>query len=243
MSLTRGNILDNAALILGDDSTEFRTHLASKLNSVLFAFYDMHDWEFKHKTGTFATVSGTESYTLSTSSTDIRSSQDLEVLYDTTNGRFLTKVDLRDIRKRWPKEDTSGKPQFYAPWGAKTIILSDEPDGIYTMKYLYLAKPTLPTADGNDLESVCGIPDYVHHIIDKMVLAEGMLKYDDSRRTALLQEIGTPQLQHSLIYLAVQADMKHLDAGARFKFWEEEVAATGQSYNDYLRRWWSTPGY
>lgn len=241
-TLTRGNLIDRVVAILGDDSTEFRTYLETSFNHVLFSFFDMHDWNFKHKSGTFNTVAGTESYNLATSSTDIRSSQDVEVLYDSTNGTPITKVDLRDIRKHWPKEDTSGKPRIYAPWGSKTIILSDKPDGIYTMKYLYLAKATIATADANDLEDTLGIPDYVQYVVEKLLLAEGMLKYDDNRRRALLEEIGTPLIPNSLMFNAVQADMKHLESGARFKFWEEELAASGNSFNDFLRATWFYSG-
>ncbi len=108
------------------------------------------------------------------------------------------------------------------------------------MKYLYLAKATLSTADADDLETTLGVPDYVQPLVEKMMLAEGMLKYDDSRRNSLLQEIGTPLIPQSLMFNAVQADMKHLESGARFKFWEEELASSGTTFNDYLRAWWST---
>lgn len=241
-TLTRGNLIDRCAAILGDTSTDFRTYLETSFNHVLFMFFDIHDWNFKHKSGTFSTVAGTESYNLATSSADIRSSQDVEVLYDTTNGRFIDKVDLRDIRKRWPKEDTSGKPKLYAPWGSKTIVLSDEPDAIYVMKYLYLAKATASTSDSDDLESTLGIPDYVQYVVEKMLLSEGMLKYDDNRRSALLAEIGSPFIRNSLLFNAVQADMKHLESGARFKFWEEELASNGGTFNDFLRATWANAG-
>jgi len=315
-TLTRGNLLDRMASILGDTSTEFRTYMETSFNHVLFTLFDAHDWDWKHKTGQFVTVAGQESYDLSnikriyhglvtggpfeagdiitggtstatgrvmyaastytlyvaltgtfiasevitggtplgTTTTltapesgaanvgDLRSAQDIEVLYDTTNGKWIQKVDLRDIRKRWPKEDTSGKPSIYAPWGDKTIILSDEPDAAYTMKFLYLAKATKSTSDNDDLESTLGIPDYVHYLFEKMLLAEAMLKYDDNRRAAMLAEIGTPQVVNSLMFNAVQADMKHLESGARFKFWEEELGASGVSFNDFLRATWSNAG-
>lgn len=313
---TRGNLIDRVVSILGDDSTEFRTYLQGAFNNVLFAIFDMHDWEWKHRSGQFLTSAGVESYDLSnvrriyhgsvtggpfqvgelitggTSSAtgavssvsttylfytpvsgtlqsaevitggtsgatattttapeggvfsvgDVRSAQDIEVLYDVTNGKWLEKVDLRDIRKRWPKEDTSGKPRMYAPWGTKTIILSDKPDAAYTMKFLYTAKATRTSGDSVDLEDALGIPDYVHYVIEKMLLAEGMLKYDDNRRNALLAEIGTPLMPNTLLFNAVQADMKHLESGARFKFWEEELGATGISYNDFLRATWASAG-
>lgn len=240
MSFTRGDLLDRVANTLGDDSSTFRTHLETSLDHMLTAMFDMHDWEFKHKSDSFNTVSGTEEYNLFTvgANDDIRSSQDVEVMYDKTNGRFLTKVDFRNIRKRFPKEDTSGQPRAYAPWGANSIFLTDEPNGIFNIKFLYVARPTLPTADDDDLEDDCDIPAYVHYLLEKLVLAEGMLFYDDSRRAAMLEEIAKLWLPN-----AIQADMKHLESNARFKFWEEELSANGNSFDDFLRYSWSNTGY
>lgn len=235
MALTRGQLIDRIANITGDTSTEFRTHMESSVNNMLFALWDAHDWNFKHKSGTFSTVSGTEEYNISTSSTDIRSSTDLEVVYDKTNGRFLLPVDLRDIRKHYPKEDTSGQPTHFAPWGSKTITLHSEPNGIFVMKYLYLSKPTLPTADANDLETVVGLPDYVQYLFEKMCLAEGFLYYDDNRRQSMLSEITGLWLRN-----AIAADMKHLESSARFKLWEEELAPSGLSFDDFLARTWAS---
>ncbi len=57
------------------------------------------------------------------------------------------------------------------------------------MKFLYLAKATLPTADGDDLETVCGVPDYCHYLLEKLLLAEAMIIDNDDRRDNLLIEI------------------------------------------------------
>lgn len=232
MALTRGQLLDKMAFITGDDSTEFRNQMALSLNQMLFALWDTHDWNWKHKSGTFNTVAFTESYDLSVSSSDIRSSTDIEVLYDKTNGRFLKPADLREFRKNYPKEDNTNQPTHFAPWGSKTIFLCPNPNGIYQMKYLYLSKPTLPTADGDDLESVCGVPDYCHYVLEKMLTAEAFLGYDDSRRTQILEETRQIWLPN-----AIQADMRHLESGARFKFWEEEIAPAGNlSYDDFIAK-------
>ncbi len=235
MTLTRANVLDRAASLIGDDSTAFRTYAETALNNCLFYLWDIHDWEFKHKIGTFNTVSGTESYNLATPTPDIRSAQDIEVLYDKTNGRFLKKVDLKDIRKYNPQETSTSQPMSYAPWGTKTIYLHNNPDGIYVMKYLYTSKPTLPTADANDLETTCALPDYMHHVIDKMTMAEMLLYTDDSRYAAIKQEI-----EQLLIPRAIAADMKHLESTARFKFWDEELSHSGGSYDSFISRsFWS----
>ncbi len=313
MGLTRGQLLDRIASPLGDTSTKFRTYLEGSFNHAMYALYDMHDWEWKHKLGTFSTVAGTESYDLSvnkliyhgsvtggpfvagetitggtsgatgrvnsvgpvflnytavsgtlvisevitgttstataTSTTaplgglagvaDIRSAQDIEIMYDTTNGRVLPKVDLKNIRKQYPKEDTSGQPRYYAPWGDKTVYLSDEPDATYIIKYLYTSKATSSSSDSDSIETVLGIPDYVQYLLEKMVMAEAMLYYDDARRTVILQEIGSAGSRGTLLFNAIAADMKHLESTARFKFWEEELCQNGLTYDQYLGRVWA----
>lgn len=238
MGLTRGQVLNRVVSILGDDSAVFRTYLAGSFNHVMHSLYDMHDWEWKHTSGTFNTVVGTESYDLSIPSPRLRSAQDIECMWDKTNGRFIHKTDLRDIRKHWPKEDTSGQPTNYAPWGLRAIVLTDEPDGIYTINFLHVSKAIEATDDADDIETDLGIPDFIQYLLEKMVLAEGMLYYDDNRRAALLGEIGTPAVVNSLMFNAIAADMNHLDSGARFKFWEEELRPTSLTYNDFLRRTW-----
>jgi hypothetical protein len=238
MGLTRGNVIDRVASILGDDSSKMRVYLTTSINTSMLILWDMHDWSFKHKSGSFNTVNGTESYNLRTSTPDIRSADDVEVMYDFTNGTYLRKVNLHSIRKQYPKEDTSGKPSMYAPFGVSNVYLSDEPDGAYTIKYLYLAKATLPSTDADDLETVCGLPDYIQPLFEKIMLSEGMLFDDDSRRNGLLAEIKSVWLPS-----AIQADMKQPEQVARFKFWHEELLPQTFSYNDYLKRIFSSNGY
>lgn len=235
MSLTRGNIIDRCAAFTGDSSTEFRTYAETTLDSQLFVLWDLHDWEFKHKLGTFPTIASTETYNLSSGISDIRSAQDLELLYDSTNGRFLTKVELREIKKAFPKADQTNQPTCYAPWGTRTIYIHPIPDDAYTLKALYLSKPTLATDDADDLESVCGLPDYMHHLAERLVLKEMLLYIDDTRYSNLVTELEQIWLPN-----AIKADMKHLESGARFKFWEEELQNNSNlTFEDFLRQaWW-----
>lgn len=229
MSLTRAQLLAHVEAIFGDTSTNIDTHLQTALNNGLYYLWDAHDWNFKHKSSSFATVAGTESYTLSTGTTDLRSSQDIEVMYDSTNGLVLPKVDLKNIRKQYPKHDSSGKPTRYAPWGSKTVFLDPKPDDAYTIKFLYLAKPTLPTQSTDDLETVCGLPDYIQPLLEEIVIGHAM-RYIDDNRYGQQQEL----IERVLLPRAIQADMKHLESGARIKFWEEETRNQFNTYGDFL---------
>lgn len=309
MSLTRLQLKNDVASFLerpGD--TAFLSFLDGRIDQMLFALYDMHDWNWKHKSASFNTVVGTESYDLSntqriyigavtggpfvagevihnvgstatgviitvgvgyliftsltgafilgdvitgstslafaTSTTapsggvtgiaDLRSSEDIEVLWDSTNKRFMEKVDLHTIRKQYPQGSQSGKPVRYAPWGVKSIYLDRIPDTVNTMSFLYIAKATIPTSDSDDLETVCGVPDYCHYLLEKLVLSEAMIIDNDNRRDNLLLEIDKLWKR-----TAINADMKHLEMTARFKFWEEELKPYGTTYDDFLRHaWW-----
>ena len=234
MGMTRANILDRVVAIIGDNSTEFRSYLETSLDNAMHLLWDAHDWTFKHKASTLSTVIAQEEYDLSVVTTDIRSSNDIEVLYDSTEGRFLRKNDLHSIKKRYPKADNSGDPTEYAPWGTKAIFLNPIPDAVNALKFLYIAKCTVPTADVDDLEDDCGLPDYVQPILEKLLLSEGFLYTDDARRSNLLSEINSIYIPNAIV-----ADMKHLDSCARIKFWEEELAPRGVSYDDFLKHiWW-----
>lgn len=231
---TRGTLLDRIVAIIGNDTTAFRTYLEGSFNNMLDALFDMHDWCFKGGLGTFTTVSGTESYNLRTSSTDIRSAQDVEVIWDKTNQRFLNPGELRDIRKTHPAQTQTGKPSVFARWGANTIYLYNNPDGAYIMNYLYTKKATYSTLDADNIETTLGVPTYVHYLLEKMVLAEAFLFDDETRRNSMLEEI-----EKIWKPLAIAADMKHLENSARFKFWEEELRQTGVTYDQYLARTWA----
>jgi len=62
-----------------------------------------------------------------------------------------------------------------------------------------------------------------------------MIIDNDTRRDNLLKEIEALWKRN-----AINADMKHLENGARFKFWEEELQPYGTTYDDFLRCvWWN----
>jgi hypothetical protein len=231
---TRGDIIDRVVEVLGDTSAAFRTYLEGSFERVLYKLWDRHDWNFKHKVGNFPTVIGTESYDIATTITDLRSSEDIEVMYNKTKGRVISKTDLKNIRKSWPKEDTSGEPTLYAPWGGTTIYLSDNPDAVYDIHILYLSNPIMPIDDEDDLLGDLDIPVFMNHIIEDMLLIEGFRFLDDGRLASFTEELNRITLP-----LAIQADMKHLETTARIKFWQEELAPQGATMNDYLRHiWW-----
>jgi len=231
MSKTRGNILDRVAGILGDSSTTFRTYLEGSLNDALEQLYTAHDWNFKHKLSSFNTAASTETYALMTTITDLRSANDIEFMYDSTKGRKIYKKELREIKLNYPQADATGDPEAYAPWGASNIYVHPIPTAVNIVKVLYIAKPTFPTSDVNDMWSTCGLPEYMHGLLEKMVLAEGMLYVDEDRHMRMIEYV-----ERVLLPRYVKADMKHLENDARMKFWEEEYQASGLSYDDFLRR-------
>lgn len=218
--------------ILGNTSSAFTTHLQQSFKYVLEDLWESHDWNFKHKIENFNTAAGTELYDVASvaSVTDLKSTQDIEILYDTTNKRVLNKVDYQEIRRNYPGEDQSGQPLVYAPWTTQTsIYLSPKPDAIYTIKLAYIAKATLPSTFSEDIETSLGLPSYLHSLLEKMLLVEAMLYYDDNRAEALQERI-----EQRLLPKAIQKDMAHFNSNERIKLWEEVLRQGNGSYNDYL---------
>lgn len=229
MAFTRGNLLDRITALIGDSSTEFRSYLETSFNLVIDQLFDMHDWNWKHGAGTLNTAASTETYTISAA----RSSQDIEVIWDTANKRFLQKTEVRLIKKTYPDETESNEPTHYASWGAQDIYLHPIPNDAYTLKLLFINSTTHSTSDSDDIESDLGIPKYMHFMLEKMLMSEAFLYQDDSRYKA------TEELVENLWKRrAIKADMQHLESSARFKFWEEELAPEGITYDDYLKKWW-----
>lgn len=238
MANTRLQMIQRVQNTLGDTSAESKAVLEEALDDVLFYLWDLHDWTFKHKVGTFDSVVGTEEYDLSATSADIRSSRDIDILYNKTEGIKIQPIELRQIRTAYPKEDQNDTPNAYAPWGTKSIVLSTIPNEIQTYKYLYTAKPILPTADGDDMETVTGTPDYVQHLLKALLMKQGMEYYDDIRYGTKVREI-----EQVLIPRAIQADMRYLEHNFRFKDWEEEMTSQNNpTFDDYLRHLWGNNG-
>lgn len=234
MAKTRGSLIAEVQRILGDDSTASLNYLQIALDDVLSDLWEAHDWTFRHKTGAFNSVVGQEEYDLTSTSADIRSSRDIEILYNTTKGQKLHPVTLREIRIAYPKEDQDSEPLAYAPWGTKSIILSPNPIAVEAYKYGYIAKPTLPTADGDDIETVTGTPDYVHTLLKAMLTYVAMEEYDDNRYAAKGEEIRRVRLP-----AAIAADMRYLEHDLRIRHWDEELTGGNPSYDDFLRHtWW-----
>jgi len=234
MANTRLQIVQRVQNTLGDTSSQSKAVIEEIINDMLFYLWDLHDWTFKHKDGTFNSVIDQEEYDLSISTPDIRSSRDVEILYNVTEGIKLRPVELRQIRTAYPKEDQKDTPNVYAPWGTKTIVLSTIPNEVQTYKYLYIAKPTLPTADGDDMETVTGTPDYIQHLFKELVMQKGMEYYDDSRHSSKALEIERLWLPK-----AINADMRYLEHNLRFKNWDEEENLQGNlTFDDYLKFWW-----
>lgn len=241
MAFTRGNILDRVAKdLIGDESTKFRTYLATSLDHTLDRLWDLHDWNWKHKASSFTLTADVETVDLA-SIADFRSSQDIEVIWIPTKKKFLRKVDLRVIKKDYPGEtNTSAEPNRYAPWGATTIFLDPIQTGNLTAELLYISKPVVPTTDATDLQATTGLPRFMNFLLEKMLFAEGLLYHDEDRYFRVEERIVLPNGRPGKwLAEAIQSDMKHLEETARFKFWEEEMLPLGITFDDFLRKtWW-----
>lgn len=233
-------VLDYCAGIVGDDDPAFRALLFTSLKGQLRFLWDEFDWNFKHKFATFPTVASQATYAVTSLVTDLRSSYDIEYMYDSTNGRKIFKRTLRELKLLDPKSQASNSATMYAPWDVKTISMYPIPNAVATINILYLGKPIVPTDETQDLDTVSGLPDYMNEIFKKYVLAEAFLLKDDARRNNLLEEIERKWLPK-----AKRADEQNLDNDLRIKNWEEEMSQQSVgNYDDFLRaQFWGNDLY
>lgn len=123
---TGNEIVSRVKAYIGNVSTSFTTYIEQTLPLAEFRFCKMHDWRFLKKIGLSLTVTnGQADYELSVANIGhYMAASDVESIYDETNGIYLKKVDLNQIRRLDPEDDdgsTTEKPALWAEVGDNKI--------------------------------------------------------------------------------------------------------------------------
>lgn len=136
MTTTLQGIRDFARNTLQTDSVDLPNSLvdvyANESQSRIIAM--RQDWAHLYAEGTFNTVSGTQSYSLS-SLTPTTFTYIQNVWDDSSAGRSLVELDYQQAAAYWigPTNTTTDDPQFFAQNGAK-LYLYPKPNNIRTLR-------------------------------------------------------------------------------------------------------------
>lgn len=110
---------------IGNSSSSFKSYVEDTLSLAQFRFCKMHDWGFLRKTDlALAVTSGISEYELSSATIGYyMAAEDVQSIYDETNGVYLQKVDLQDIRRYDSEDDDTNAtgPTHWAPIGENRI--------------------------------------------------------------------------------------------------------------------------
>lgn len=123
---TGNEIVSRVQSYIGNTSQSFLTYMQQTLPLAEFRFCKMHDWKFLRKTGlSLAVTNGTAEYALSVGTLGFyMQADDVESVYSESEGLYLKKVDLNQIRRFDPTNDdgsTSDTPAMWASTGDNRI--------------------------------------------------------------------------------------------------------------------------
>lgn len=132
-------IVNRVKSFVGNNKTDFQTFVEQTLPLAEFRFCKVHPWRFLYKTNLSLTVvSGTNEYDLTTGSIGYyMSAEDVETIYDETNGVVLKKTTVKDLRRMDPKSDdgsSSDRITHWAPLSDNRIMVYPKTFGVTTLK-------------------------------------------------------------------------------------------------------------
>lgn len=125
---TGNEIVSRVQSFVGNWSTSFLTFVQETLPLAEFRFCKMHDWKFLKKIGLSLTVTnGQSEYDLSVANIGYYMQvDDVESIYDVTEGIYLKKVDLNYLRRLDAEADdgsSASGPTMWAATGDNQITL------------------------------------------------------------------------------------------------------------------------
>lgn len=132
-------ILARIVSFVGNNTTTFSTYVAQTLPLAEFRFCKIHPWRFLYKSALPLTVaSGTNEYDLSIATLGYyMTAEDVETIYDETNGVVLKKTTVKDLRRLDPKvNDGSANDRIthWAPLSDNRIMVYPKVFGVTTLK-------------------------------------------------------------------------------------------------------------
>ena len=200
---TGTEIVNRVVSYVGNTKTDFRTYVEQTLPLAEFRYCKMHDWRFLHKKNlSLACVSGTDEYSLTVAAIGYYMvAEDVECIFDQTNGRVLRKVDLKDLRRIDPKIDdgsATAELSHYAPLADNSIVVYPKTFANITLKVDGKVTPGALS----DLAQYPTVPYRYQEAFMEYVIALVLDREDDDRAAAKKDEA------FKLIMADVRADLQ-----------------------------------
>ena len=183
------------------------------------------DW--LRKTGSFATVSGTSTYSLASDSNG-----PLFFRYTTSNTDYFPKkidTEREFYQKIYNSNTSNNKPRYYFDAGRDSsgyhqIILFPTPDAAYTINYVYMKDPTLTDISSSDFNTQIPDVDTANHdVIWKGALYYFLKNFDDP-----LQLVAKKDYDEALQTLD-DANDEDLDTDLQFRWDISKFNSLGDS--------------
>ncbi len=212
-------IVDYVISYIGNNSQEFRAVVTALLPMAEYRYCKAHDWKFLARNNLSLTVaSGTDEYTLDTAAIDCEmKAEDVHSVYSTTNGIYLKRTTLEELRRFDVKQDDGNAESMltmWAPANDNTIVVYPKVFGDTELKIDGKASPSALLT----LSNYPSIPFRNQESFIKYIIAQVMERENDGRAAAVKQEaVG-------MIRQDIQDDMAGNSSSAdepRVKHWWE----------------------
>ena len=196
-------IVNRIISYVGNTKSDFQTYVEQTLPLAEFRFCKMHPWRFLFKPNLSLTVaSGTNEYDLSVATIGYyMAAEDVETIFDQTNGIVLKKLTLKDLRRLDPQVNdgsASDQLQYWAPLGDNRIMVYPKTFGVTTLKVDGKVTPVALTT----LANYPTIPYRYQESFIQYAIALGLERENDDRAEQKKQEAI------QLIQLDVKDDLR-----------------------------------
>ncbi len=118
LGFTGSEIVSRVTNYVGNTTSQFSTYVSQTLPLAEFRYCKMHNWRFLYKQHLpLPVTNGTNTYNLDASNIGFyMAAEDVNTIWDETNGRVLRKVDIKDIRRLDPKTDDGSNIDDLTHW-------------------------------------------------------------------------------------------------------------------------------
>lgn len=219
--MTGNEIVSRVKNWFGNTDSAFQTYLEETLPLAEFDFCKRYDWDFLKRTNLSLTVSsGTEEYTLDSGTIGhYMAAEDVDVIYNETEGILLKKTTLETIRRFDTQKDdgtSTSNITHWAPSGDNKIIVY--PGNAFEDTTLKVAGKITPVSLYT-LTNYPTVPPRYQASLIALVIGMAAERENDPRAPQLMQKA------EFMIQQDIRTDQsgQHGNDEPRIKHWKEAI--------------------